>query len=255
LKVNIKVFRKTTLLWIAAGALIGFFADIPGMIIGIVLGYFLGELWAQLRSDKAASSYFENPGPSSFYEGEQGLAAFCGLGVFLLSRASPVVLQEEAAAARVAGGAVSVFPQGNKIFPLAESFCRIAFTRLNFLNPDLLTESLASRRAGLGDLPLLASELASMAMGRAAQQEAIYIRQFLDPTFQPELPENQIDDPWKVLGISQGASREEIKSSFRRLALMFHPDNQRGLSEEKSKEMASAFMKVRDAYRELTRPH
>jgi DnaJ-class molecular chaperone len=92
-----------------------------------------------------------------------------------------------------------------------------------------------------------------MAMGRDAQQEALYVRQFLDPSYQPPPPENPEDDPWTVLGISRGASYDEVKSTFRRLALMFHPDNQTGLSEQEREKMGETFMKIRDAYRIITR--
>ena len=247
-------FRKISFLIMAALGAGGYFlADIPGLVIGIVLAYFAGGLWSQLGSDKAVLRYFENPGPSSFYEGEPGLAAFCALGVYLMARAAPRVLDDEAAAARIAGGAVSVFPGGKKTGSLAESFCRLAFTRHAVLNPDLLSESLAARRRGSGDLALFGSELASMAMGREARQEADYIRQFLDPSYQPPLPESPEDDPWTVLGVPKGSSYHEVKSAFRRLALMFHPDNQSGLSDEERKKTGETFIRIRDAYRTINR--
>jgi DnaJ like chaperone protein len=239
-------------LWMAGGGLAGLVFRIPGIIIGSVLGYFLGEVAAQLKNDRIIRRYFDNPGPLKFYEGEPGLAAFCALGAFLLSKASPKVLTDAAAAARIAGGAGSVFPAGKTITGLAESFSRAAFSRSRLLNPDLLTESLAARRAGLGDLPLLASELFSMAIGREAEHEARFIRRFLDPGYQPSLQDEVIEDPWNVLGVPRNAPREEIKSAFRRLALMFHPDNQTGLGEAEREKMSAAFVKIRDAYRELT---
>jgi hypothetical protein len=240
------------LIWMVGGGLAGIIFGIPGIIIGIALGYFLAELAAQLLNDRAVRAYFDNPGPSVFYEGEAGLAAFCALGVYLLSKSSPKVLTDEAAAARIAGGAASVFPAGKKIASLAESFSNQAFTRLKNLNPDLLSESLAARRAGLSDLPLLASELSTMAMGREAEQESRNVRQMLDPSYQPPLGENiAIEDPWQVLDIPRNASRDEVKSSFRKLALIYHPDNQTGMSEDEREKMAQAFMKIRDAYRVL----
>ncbi|MDR2072700.1 MAG: J domain-containing protein [Spirochaetaceae bacterium] len=231
----------------------GWFLGIPGLIIGLVLGYFVGSLLLQLQSDKAALRYFENPGPSSFDEGEPGLAAFCALGVYIMSKASPRTLENEAAAARVAGGAVSVFPRDKKIGALAESLCRLAFTRVSILNPDLLSESLAARRHNAGDLPSIGAELASMAMGREARQEALYIRQFLDPAYQPPQSKGPEDDPWTVLEISKGASYSEVKSAFRRLALMFHPDNQTGLSDEEREKLGESFIRIRNAYRIITR--
>ncbi|MDR1506645.1 MAG: J domain-containing protein [Treponema sp.] len=240
-------------LWMSAGGLAGIIFGVPGIIVGCVLGYFLGEVASQLKNDLAIRRYYDNPGTSKFYEGEPGLAAFCALGVFLLSKASPKVLTGEAGAVRIAGGAGSVFPAGKKIAALAESFSRIAFSRPLSLNPDLLAESLAARRAGFGDIPLLAAELSSMAVGREAEQEARLIREFLDPGYRPPPGDTAVEDPWKVLGVFRGASREEIKSAFRRLALMFHPDNQTGLSDEEREKTSHAFMKIRDAYRELTR--
>ena len=245
--------RIITVFFMIAFGCGGYFLGIPAMAAGIVLGYFVGCLFSQMGNDKAVCRYFENPGRSSFYEGEPGLAAFCALGAYIMSKASPKVLTDEAAAARIAGGAVSVFPQGKKIGSLAESFCRLAFERLSFLNPDILTESLFARRAEAGDRALMGSELASMAMGRDAQQEALYIRQFLDPSFHPPVSENPEDDPWTVLGISKGTSYDEIKKTFRRLALMFHPDNQTGLNDEERKQLGETFMRIRDAYRAITR--
>jgi hypothetical protein len=223
---------------------------IAGVITGLVLGYFLDELWAQLRYDRTVLAYFENPGPYHFYEEESGLAAFCALGVFLVSKAQPKALGDDAAVVRIAGGAASVFPKGRKIESQAEAFCRLAMRRVSLLNPDLLTESLAARRRGAGDLSLLGSELAAMALGREARREALSIRQFLDPSYVP--PSDYIaEDPRKLLGVPPDASREEIKSAFRRLALMFHPDNQSGMGEEERKKAGDTFMKIQDAYREL----
>ena len=256
MKINLKLGlkpRSITPLIMAAFGIGGYFLGIPVMIIGIVLGYFVGCIFVQVGSDKEVYRYFENPGPSSFLEEEPGLAAFCALGVYLLSKASPKVLTDEAAAARVAGGAASVFPRGKKISPLADSFCRLAFGKLSSLNPDLLTESLHARRRNTGDLASLGSELATMAIGKEAQQEALYIRQFLDPGYEPEQSEENGGDPWTVLGIAKGASYDEVKSTFRKLALMFHPDNQTGLSEEEREKMGDTFIKIRDAYRTITR--
>ncbi|MCL1929246.1 MAG: J domain-containing protein [Treponema sp.] len=256
MKINFKLGlkpRSITLLIMAAFGIGGFFLGIPVMVIGIVLGYFVGCIFVQVGNNKAICRYYENPGPSAFYEEEPGLAAFCALGVYLLSKASPKVLTDEAAAVRVAGGAESVFPQGKKIGPMADLFCRLAFDRYSFLNPDLLAESLLARRRETGDMALLGSELASMAIGKEAQQEALYIRQFLDPGYEPDDSINAGDDPWTVLGIAKGASYDEVKSTFRKLALMFHPDNQTGLSEEERNKLGDTFIKIRDAYRTITR--
>jgi DnaJ like chaperone protein len=252
MKINF-ISRKIPLLIMAACGIGGYFLGIPVMIAGIVLGYFVGCILIRIGSNKTICRYFENPGSFSFHEGEPGLAAFCALGVYLLSKASPKVLTNEAAAARVAGGAVSVFPQGKKIAPYAALFCRLAFDSLSFLNPDLLTESLVARRKDAGDQILLGTELSSMAMGKEAEKEAFYIMQFIDPSYKPKTPLSAEDDPWTVLGIAKGASYDEVKSAFRKLALMFHPDNQSGLNDDERKKMSETFIKIRDAYHNITR--
>ncbi len=54
-------------------------------------------------------------------------------------------------------------------------------------------------------------------------------------------------DPYKVLGVSVGASEEEIKNAYRALARKYHPDNfadndtARGMAEEKMKEINEAY--------------
>ena len=245
--------RKITALTTAAFCIGGFFLGIPAMFIGIVLGYFIGCIFAQLGNDKTVYRYFVNPGPSTFNEGEPGLAAFCALGVYLISKSSPKVLTDEAATARVTGAAASVFPQGNIISPYAESFCRLAFDRLSSLNPDLLSESLLARRREARDVSLMGAELATMAIGKEAQHEALFIRQFLEPGYRPEGSLSPEDDPWTVLGIAKGASYNEVKSAFRKLAIMFHPDNQTGFSDDEQKKMGETFIKIRDAYHIITR--
>jgi molecular chaperone DnaJ len=56
-------------------------------------------------------------------------------------------------------------------------------------------------------------------------------------------------DYYDVLGISRGASEQEIKSSYRKLALQYHPDRNPGNSEaeEKFKEAAEAYSILSDS--------
>jgi curved DNA-binding protein CbpA len=55
-----------------------------------------------------------------------------------------------------------------------------------------------------------------------------------------------MDDPWKVLGVRQGASQEEIKSAYRRLVKQYHPDRYadnplKELAQEKLKQINEAY--------------
>lgn len=57
------------------------------------------------------------------------------------------------------------------------------------------------------------------------------------------------DDPHAILGLPAGASREEIKRAYRRLAKELHPDRHPGDARR-----AEEFRRVAAAYRQLSRP-
>lgn len=55
-------------------------------------------------------------------------------------------------------------------------------------------------------------------------------------------------DYYKILGIAKGASDDEIKKAYRKLALKYHPDKNRAAgAEEKFKEIAEAYEVLSDA--------
>ena len=55
-------------------------------------------------------------------------------------------------------------------------------------------------------------------------------------------------DYYEVLGVSKSASKDEIKKSYRKLALQYHPDRNQGdkSAEEKFKEAAEAYEVLSD---------
>lgn len=58
-------------------------------------------------------------------------------------------------------------------------------------------------------------------------------------------------DYYKALGVSKGASQDEIKKAFREKAKEFHPDRQSGKSEQEKKAAEAKFKEVNDAYEVL----
>jgi molecular chaperone DnaJ len=58
-------------------------------------------------------------------------------------------------------------------------------------------------------------------------------------------------DYYKALGVSKGASAEEIKKSYRKLARKYHPDANKGdsASEERFKEISEAYNVLSDPKR------
>ena len=61
-------------------------------------------------------------------------------------------------------------------------------------------------------------------------------------------------DYYEVLGLSKGASSDEIKKSYRKLAVKFHPDKNPDdkASEEKFKEIGEAYEALSDPEKKST---
>ncbi len=57
-------------------------------------------------------------------------------------------------------------------------------------------------------------------------------------------------DPYQVLGVQKGATPEEIKKAYRKLALRYHPDRNNG-----SKEAEEKMKEINEAYAMLTDPN
>jgi hypothetical protein len=257
LKKFLRAYRKYRL-WLVplAGAVIGLAGGAAGAAAGLVLGLLLREVFDRFNADRAALDYLENPGPSDFYEGEPGLAAYCALSIIVLSlslskknRRGGNSLPLTEAASR---DAVLSFP-GEPVF--VELFCRLAASCRRRLNPDLLAESLASRRRNSGDLPALGKALGALAEGDEAKDTARRIRRILDPGYEAhetDAPDSRNNHPWEILGLAEGASQEEVKSVYRRLAIQFHPDSLAGLSENQKMEAERVFIRIKEAYREIT---
>jgi DnaJ-domain-containing protein 1 len=240
---------------------------VAGLLIGIILGYLVQELFGQFHSDREALKYFENPGRSGFYEGDPGLAAFCALGILVAARSrdpSPFPAQGsaadgEAAVREVSRKAAAFFPENRAGSSLIEHFCRLAWSRRRSLNPDLLAESLMARRGSGKDLPGLGRALYELASDEKSLDLARSIRAVLDSAYDSrnggggedgdsKAPEQ---DPWRVLGLAPGAPIREVKSRFRRLAIRFHPDGLRKPEEEQRETAARAFIAIKEAYQEI----
>lgn len=61
-------------------------------------------------------------------------------------------------------------------------------------------------------------------------------------------------DYYEVLGLDKNATAEDIKKSFRKLSIKFHPDKQVGKSDNERKEAEDKFKEIAEAYEVLSNP-
>jgi len=247
------------------GGLVGLIGGIPGIFIGLLIGYLLSKLFVQSVQDSRILDYMENPGMQDFYEGESGLAAWCAISVLMASK-NPSYPSAESIMKHVILDTSNTFASPRIDPSLIELFTRLAWSRIDYLNSDLLAESLAARRAPFGDSASLGRLLYGLAGGKEAKKFAREIYQILDPegnhssSSDDFATENTIagihsigSDPWKILGIPMGTPHKEVKAHYRRLAKQFHPDELEVLDERHRQAASQAFIAIKEAYKEITR--
>ncbi len=61
-------------------------------------------------------------------------------------------------------------------------------------------------------------------------------------------------DLYSVLGLQHGASIDEVKKAFKKLAIQYHPDKQQGKSDAEKKEAEEKFKEINEAYSTLSDP-
>jgi len=248
----------------AVGSLIGLAGGLFGVVTGAIVGHMTDILLRQGRADRALVRYLENPGPHDIEECAPGAASFCALATLLAleskerrRRGGLLGVESIGTAALAAETAAAVFGLSREFLPALESYSRVAASMAPRLNRDLLAESLAARRAKAGDGAALAAALSSLARGAGAEELAREAAAILDPAGAARsaalrsLPRE--DDPWRILDLPKGASIDQVKASFRALAVRFHPDALSGLGEDREREAAAAFRKIESAYREILR--
>jgi uncharacterized membrane protein YkvA (DUF1232 family) len=60
-------------------------------------------------------------------------------------------------------------------------------------------------------------------------------------------------DPYEVLGLARGASRDEVRNAYRQLANKYHPDKVNHLGDEFKQLAEKRFKEIQEAYQELVR--
>lgn len=58
-------------------------------------------------------------------------------------------------------------------------------------------------------------------------------------------------DPYRVLGISQDASDDEVRKAYRKMAMKYHPDRVAGMSDEMQRNAAEQMKEINQAYDQI----
>jgi DnaJ domain len=242
------------------GALAGFLAGWFGLAAGFIIGFMLDVARLESRSRRLLSRYMRGPNESA--EGEpisRGLreslpgcvAATClalrgewpgvadpGARRILWNRLSSAVLPSDRrlkreadrvadAATRCAGADL---PSLARLLATSDSYrarklladWAFAVAALGRCRLDAGTE--LGLRAALGDCGVGSREILAARLAFFSGER----------------------DPWTVLGLAPGASRAEVKRSYRRLSRAFHPDALPGSDGERFREVCEAYALLGD---------
>lgn len=252
--------------WIGklCGVAIGLLGGWVGALFGLVLGHLVDLLIEGWRTDRRILAYLEYPQSLTFAEPVPGAAAFCALAA-LIAQASATGKQKRGGRGAAEFSLVSMVARRCCAFlgcavedqPILEQFVRLAASNAQRVNPDLLSESLAARRAPLHDKECLSEDLSLFVQGPEGQELADRISSTLNPgqncVKRPEWLATDLEEAWAILGLAPGTEEAKVKAAFRTLAARFHPDSVRGLGVEKERVSAEAFMKIEKAYRLVMR--
>jgi DnaJ-class molecular chaperone len=77
--------------------------------------------------------------------------------------------------------------------------------------------------------------------GNPDQWRATFQRRFTSDEIKEILKD---ESPWGILGLTHGATRDQIKAAYRRRAMETHPDRNPGMDGEEFKKVNAAYQKL-----------
>jgi DnaJ-domain-containing protein 1 len=125
---------------------------------------------------------------------------------------------------------------------------------LYFINPYDVVPDLAVGLGWLDDLALIALVLWWTSRLKATYQErSTTSGHTAKKQHAPGSEETAEEDPYKILGVQPGASKEEIKATYKILAAQYHPDKVQHLGKEFQELAHKKFVAIQKAYDALTK--
>lgn len=234
-----------------AGLAVGLFGGIPGAVFGAFIGFLVDLVWAERRAQRAALDYLDGRDAPAWLPRQVALAGELAGHLQGHPGLEPGVLDSLATDLRpfypdrwarrpveriLVAGAGHVW-SGREVYarrlagacPIdeRERVVRAVWNAVGRAGATLSARDevrTIARRAGI-DEGFIAGELV--------------LRRFRDA------------HACVVLGIARDASREEVRSAYRRLAAQFHPDTAATLSERQREATEQAFKRIQAAYEAL----
>ncbi len=259
IKNKIKIYSRVFFLVITkyAPLIIGI---LLGLIGGIMLGifaslttFFVQMLIKRIKKDTSLEESIENPFKSHFEDSDNAMATdepfegallVAALGVYCTGNADFSGMQMK--------NRFSSFYVADWI-----SLCRIA-SKSKSLNGDLIVECLAATIAknGKADENQLVSSVFDFLdvveyewNSERGAKPSVYLAELIQrPVFASKLSNKNIDKAYQLLGLTEGATVEEVKFAHRALVSLYHPDTVSDLSDEQKKIAAEAFLRIQAAY-------
>lgn len=125
---------------------------------------------------------------------------------------------------------------------------------LYFINPYDLVPDFLLGAGWLDDLVVVGLVFWWMSrLKRAYQARSAYSGYQKKEHEAPGRQETREEDPYKILGLERGASKQEIKAAYKKLAAQYHPDKVQHLGKEFQELAHKKFVAIQQAYNMLVK--
>lgn len=234
-----------------AGLALGLFGGVFGAAFGTFIGFLVDLVWAEYRAQRATVDYLDGAGAPAWLPRQVALAGELLGHLQPRARVDPEVLGVLATKLRpfypdrwarrpvermLAAGAAHVWSGIDAYAARLTAACRLD-------DRERVVGAVWDAIGRSGATSTAREEIRAIAR-RAGIDEGFVARELVVRRFRDA-------EACAVLGIGRDASREEVRTSYRRLAAQFHPDTAASLSEEQREATEHAFKRIQAAYETL----
>lgn len=234
-----------------AGLAVGLFGGVPGAVFGLFIGFLVDLVWAEFRAQRATADYLDGSDAPAWLPRQVALAGELTGHLQPRSRIDPDVLGSLATELR------PFYPDRWARRPVERmlvvgaahpwSGIEAYAARLSAACPPEERERVVGavwNAIGRSGATLSAREEVRAIARRAGVDEGFIARELVVRRFRDA-------EACAVLGVARDASRDEVRTAYRRLAAQFHPDTAVSLTERQREATEQAFKRIQLAYETL----